>query len=130
MKDELDAMDSNQTWSVVSLPKGKNSIGCSWIYKIKHKVDGSVERYKTRLVAKGYTHQEGLDYFETFSLVARMVTVKILLTIIFSKQWSLVQLDINNAFLHGDLFKDVYMDLPLRYKPNVDIQGEKLGCKL
>ena len=55
MKAELEAMETNQTWSIVPLPKGNNSIGCCWVYKIKHKVDGSIERYKARLVAKGYT---------------------------------------------------------------------------
>ncbi|KAL4027854.1 hypothetical protein IC575_011044 [Cucumis melo] len=130
MKAELEAMETNQTWSIVPLPKGKNSIGCRWVYKIKHKVDGSIERYKARLVAKGYTQQEGLDYFETFSPVAKMVTVKTLLTIAVSKEWPLVQLDVNNAFLHGELFEEVYMDLPLGYKPQYEIQGEKFVCRL
>ncbi|TYK18103.1 Cysteine-rich RLK (receptor-like protein kinase) 8 [Cucumis melo var. makuwa] len=130
MKAELEAMETNQTWSIVPLPKGKNSIGCRWVYKIKHKADGSIERYKTRLVAKGYTQQEGLDYFETFSLVVKMVTVKTLLTIAVSKEWPLLQLDVNNAFLHGELFEEVYMDLPLGYKPQYEIQGEKLVCRL
>ena len=63
MKAELEVMEINQTRSIVPLPKGKNSIGCRWVYKIKHKADGSIERYKARLVSKGYTQQEGLDYF-------------------------------------------------------------------
>ncbi|KAA0051633.1 putative mitochondrial protein [Cucumis melo var. makuwa] len=110
MKAELEVMEINQTRSIVPLPKGKNSIGCRWVYKIKHKADGSIERYKARLVAKGFTQQEGVDYFETFSLVAKMVTVKILLTIVVSKEWSLVQLDVNNAFLHGELFEESKVD--------------------
>lgn len=103
MNAELIVMEINKTWSVVPLPFGHHSIGCKWIYKIKHRVDGSIERYKARLVAKGYTQQEGLDYIETFSPVAKLVTVKIL-TIAVSLNWSLVQLDVNNAFLHRDLF--------------------------
>lgn len=78
---ELKAMETNRTWSVVSLPKGKHSIGCKWVYKVKHKADGSIERFKACLVAKGYTQQEGFDYVETFSPIANMVTIKILLTI-------------------------------------------------
>lgn len=77
MDAELKAMEDNNTWSVQSLPKDKHSIGCKWVYKVKHKADGSVERFKARLVAKGYTQQEGLDYTETFSPVAKLVTIKV-----------------------------------------------------
>lgn len=62
MNEELLAMEDNKTWSVVPLPQGQHSIGCRWIYKVKHKADGSIERYKARLVSKGYTQQEGVDY--------------------------------------------------------------------
>ena len=130
MEVELKAMEANHTWSIVPVPTGKNTVGCRWIYNIKQKADGTVERYKARLVAKGFTQQEGLDYFETFSPVAKMVIVKTLLTIDVSKNWQLTQLDVNNAFLHGDLFEEVYMDLPLGYKPNITIQREKMVCKL
>ena len=78
MKIELEAMEINQTWSIVPLTKNKNSIGYRSIYKIKNKADGSIGRYKAHLVAKGYTQQEGLDYFETFSPFVKMVTVKTL----------------------------------------------------
>lgn len=131
MNAELLAMETNNTWSVVSLPAGHHSIGCKWIYKIKHRADGTIDRYKARLVAKGYTQQEGLDYIETFSPVAKLVTVKVLLTLVVSLNWSIIQLDVNNAFLHGDLFEEVYMDIPLGYKHNVVApKGERLVCKL
>lgn len=119
MEAELKAMEVNKTWSIVPLPPDKNIVGCWWIYKIKHKVDGSVERYKEMLVAKWYTQQEGLDYFEILTPVAKMVTVKTLLTIAVSKDWHLLQLDVNNAFLHENLFEEVYMDLPFGYKLNL-----------
>ena len=132
MKAELDAMDLNHTWSIVHLPLGKHTLGCRWIFRIKYNSDGSVARHKARLVAKGYTQQEGVDFIETFSPMAKLVTVKILLALAACQQWDLVQLDVNNAFLNGDLFEEVYMDIPLGYH----VQGEhnstngKLVCKL
>ena len=85
MQDELKAMESNHTWLVVPLPPGKYSIGCRWVHKIKHKSDGSIERYKARLVATGYNQQEGIDFIDTFSPVAKLVTVKVLLTLALSQ---------------------------------------------
>ena len=87
MKLELDAMESNQTWSIVPLPQGKHSIACKWVYKIKYHSDGSMDRYKARLVAKGYTQQEGVDFLDTFSLVAKLVTLKVHLVLASSQKW-------------------------------------------
>lgn len=117
MQNELDAMATNNTWTVTPLPPGKHTVGCKWTYRIKYDANGNVERYKARLVAKGYTQQEGLDFSETYSPVAKLVTVKTLLAVAAAHNWNLLQLDINNAFLHGDLFEEVYMDLPLGYQP-------------
>ncbi|KAL0289674.1 UNVERIFIED_CONTAM: Retrovirus-related Pol polyprotein from transposon RE1 [Sesamum calycinum] len=115
MIDELVALEKNETWSVVDLPKGKKAIGCKWVYKVKLKLDGSVERYKARLVAKGYNQVEGVDYFDKFSPVAKAVTVRVLLAVAFSFTWPIHQIDINNAFLHGFLEEDIYMQVPDGY---------------
>lgn len=87
MQDELDAMEANQTWSVVRLSSDKHPIGCRWVYKIKHNADGSIDRYKVWLVAKGYTQQDGIDFFDTFSPVAKLATIKVLIAIAASHQW-------------------------------------------
>lgn len=109
MKAELQALQSNDTWRLTLLPPQKTAIGCRWIYKIKYRVDGSIERYKARLVAKGYMQMEGLDYLDTFSPVAKLTTVRLLLALAAIDQWHLRQLDVNNAFLHGELDEEVYM---------------------
>ena len=121
MSQELNALEANHTWVLTSLPPGKHPIGFKWVYKLKFKSDGSIERYKACLVAKGYNQQEGIDYFETFSHVAKLVTVRSFVAIVAAEGWSLTQLDVNNAFLHGDLDEEVYMSLPLGYKGNNQI---------
>ncbi|XP_015158446.1 uncharacterized mitochondrial protein AtMg00810-like [Solanum tuberosum] len=126
MTQELYALHDNDTWDLMPLPLGKKAIGCRWVYKIKHRVDGSIERYKARLVVKGYTHHYGVDYTETFSPVIKMTTVRALIATAIKKHWNIYQLDVNNAFLHGELDEEVYMDIP----PGLDIQTKGLVCKL
>nr|KYP40999.1 Retrovirus-related Pol polyprotein from transposon TNT 1-94 [Cajanus cajan] len=116
MDKEIIALEQNQSWILTDLPQGKHPIGCKWIYKIKHKADGSIERYKARLVAKGYNQQEGVDFFDTFSPVVKHTTIRLILAIAAVKQWHLHQLDVNNAFLHGDLKEEVYMTIPKGFK--------------
>ena len=103
MNTEIKALELNNTWIVVDLPALTHVIGCKWVYKVKLQSDGTLERYKARLVTKGYNQCEGLDYYETFSPVAQLTTMRTLLAVAAVKQWHLHQLDVNNAFLHGQL---------------------------
>ena len=112
MAAEIDALEQNHTWSMVPLPPNKRIVGCKWVFRIKYKADSSIERYKVRLMAKGYTQQKGLDYTEIFSPVAKMVNVKLFLALVAMQGWILHQLDVNNAFLNGDLHKEIYMSFP------------------
>ncbi|KAG7533570.1 Transcription factor MADS-box [Arabidopsis thaliana x Arabidopsis arenosa] len=114
---EISALEQNGTWSVESLPPGKTVIGCKWVYTIKYNPDGSIDRYKARLVAKGYTQQEGIDYIDTFSPVAKLGSVKLILGLAAINGWTLTQMDVTNAFLHGTLDEEIFMSLPQGYTP-------------
>ncbi|KAK1439791.1 hypothetical protein QVD17_05611 [Tagetes erecta] len=126
MQKEIKALEKNGTWTLEDLPKGKRAIDSKWVYKIKFKPNGEVERYKARLVAKGFTQMEGVDYHDTFAPVAKLVTVRTLLAVAVKKDWFIHQLDVNNAFLHGDLDEEVYMKIPQGFSND----GETRVCRL
>ncbi|KAL2239042.1 UNVERIFIED_CONTAM: Retrovirus-related Pol polyprotein from transposon RE2 [Sesamum indicum] len=130
---ELQALEANNTWKVSPLPPSKRAIGCKWVFKTKLRADGTVDRYKARLVAKGFNQIEGIDYTESFSPVAKSVTVRLFLAIAAAHSWPIQQLDINNAFLHGYLEEDIYMVPPEGYEvpPNMvcKLQRSLYGLK-
>ncbi|KAL0333067.1 UNVERIFIED_CONTAM: putative mitochondrial protein [Sesamum calycinum] len=115
MKAEIQALESNKTWDITSLPEGKKAIGCRWVYKLKLKPDGTIDRYKARLVAISYNQVEGVDFIESFSPVAKAVKVRPMLAVAASEGWYIHQLNVNNAFLHGYLDEEIYMDTPEGY---------------
>ncbi|MCH88333.1 retrovirus-related Pol polyprotein from transposon TNT 1-94 [Trifolium medium] len=123
---ELTALLKNNTWTMTTLPPHKKAIGCKWVFKLKLHVDGSIERHNARLVAKGFTQTEGIDYIDTFSPVVKMTTVRTFMAIVAAQKWSLFQLDVNTAFLHGDLNEEVYMQPP----PALALDQPDLVCKL
>ncbi|XP_051134184.1 uncharacterized mitochondrial protein AtMg00810-like [Andrographis paniculata] len=115
MTKELQALEKTHTWDLVYFSSGKTPIGCKWIFKIRTHYDGSIEHYKARLVAKSYSQEYGIDYDETFALVARLTTAYCLLVVAVVRQWSLIQLDVKDVFLHDTLFEEVYMTPPLGF---------------
>ncbi|MCO5596939.1 hypothetical protein L7F22_051010 [Adiantum nelumboides] len=98
MNEEMDALYGNETWELVPLLKGKKPIGCRWGYKVKHNSDGSVRRYKAKLVAKGNAQTYGIDYEQAFALAAKMATARGVVVVV-AKAWILHQMDVKNAFL-------------------------------
>ena len=112
MNKEIEALNSNQTWEYIDLPPGKKAISSKWVYKVKLNLDGTLERLKARLVIRGFTQQYGVNYQEVFSPVVKMATIRIIIALATTNKWHLSQLDVNNAFLHGDLEEEVYMEVP------------------
>ena len=112
MKSEMDSMYANQVWTLVDAPEGVKPIGCRWIFKKKTDMDGNVQTYKARLVVKGYRQQYGIDYDETFSPVAMIKSIRIMLAIAAYFDYEIWQMDVKTAFLNGNLLEDVYMQQP------------------
>jgi hypothetical protein len=116
MDKEVDALRKNNTWHLVPRRSGTNVIDYKWVYEVKIKTDGSIDRYKARLVAKEFKQMYGIDYEDTFSHVVKAATIHLVLSLVVSQGWSLRQLDVQSAFLHGVLEEEVYMKQSAGYE--------------
>ena len=115
MLEEIEALHKNETWELVPKPENCEPITCKWVFRLKKKLDGTIDKFKARLVARGFSQNYGLDYEETFSPVAKMATVRTLISLAAFKGWKLWQLDVKNAFLYGDLDRQVFMEQPIGF---------------
>jgi len=125
MADEIRALEGNKTWVLADLPPEKKPISCKWVYKVKCRSYDSIERYKARLVIRGGHQIEGFDYNEIFAVAAKMGSVRSFLSVVAARNWELPQLDVNNAFLHGDL-EEVYITPPVGFSTG----SQNKVCKL
>jgi len=110
--EEMHALEKNGTWEIVKLPNGKNIIGNKWVFTVKYESDGKIERYKARLVAQGFTQTQGLDYEEIFALMAKLNSIRVILSLAINLDWKLHQVDIKNAFLNCELEKKFIWGFP------------------
>ncbi|KAL2253074.1 UNVERIFIED_CONTAM: Retrovirus-related Pol polyprotein from transposon TNT 1-94 [Sesamum indicum] len=127
VKSEMDSIVSNGTWMLVDLPPGCNTIGCKWIFKRKLKPDGTIDKFKARLVGKGFKQKEGIDYFDTYSPVARFTTIRVLIAVDSVYNLPIHQMDVKTTFLYGELEEEIYMDQPEQF---VAHGNEHNVCKL
>ncbi|XP_057744824.1 uncharacterized mitochondrial protein AtMg00820-like [Arachis stenosperma] len=120
MKEELAALHRNQTWIVVDPPYRSIMIGCRWVYAILKHPNGTILEYKARLVIKEFHQKERIDYDQVFTLVIKLATIRIILTIAITRSWPICQFDFNNAFLNGELQETVYMQQPPAFPQDSD----------
>jgi hypothetical protein len=127
VNDEMDSILSNNTWVLVNLPPGSNTIGYKWVFRRKYRIDGTIQTFKARLVAKGFRQREGIDYFDTYAPVARITSIRVLIALASIYKLVVHQMDVKTAFLNEDLDEEVYMDQPEGF---VLPKNEKKVCKL
>ncbi|KAI1003447.1 hypothetical protein K3495_g4758 [Podosphaera aphanis] len=114
--EEMDALRRSDTWSIVPRPNDRSIVGLRWVFKVKHNADGSIERYKARVVAKGFSQIPGTEFEETYSPVFRFDSLRLLLALAAHNNWDIVQMDVKSAFLYGKLDRDIYMEIPDGFK--------------
>jgi hypothetical protein len=112
MVEEHQSIMRNEVWEIVPRPKEKSVVTSKWVYKIKHAVDRSVDKYKARFVARGFSQKEGEDYDETFAPVARYTSIRTIISVVVSMGWNLHQMDVKTTFLNGAIEEEVYIEQP------------------
>ena len=127
MEQEMKSLKENEVWELVELPKDRKTVGCRWVYKLKSGPDGSIDRYKARLVAQGFSQKYGTDYDETFCPVVRLESLCTMIALAVQHGLKLHQVDVTTAFLNGKLEEEVYMRQPEGF---VAKGQERLVCKL
>ena len=127
MYDEMDSPISNKTWKLVDLPPGCKTIGCKWVLGKKLKLDGIIDKFKARLVAKGYKQKADVDFFDTFSPITRITSIRLLIAVATIYDLKIHQMDVKTAFWIGDLDEEIYMDQPEGF---VESSQESKVCKL
>ena len=121
------SLHKNEAWDLVELSAGRKPIGSKWVFKKKKNAEGKVEKYKARLVAKGYSQVSGIDFGDIFSLVAKVTSIRLLLSFVAAFDFEVEHMDVKTAFLHGDLEEEIYMKQPESFV----VKGKKeLVCKL
>ncbi|GKC55750.1 zinc finger, CCHC-type containing protein [Tanacetum coccineum] len=134
INDKMDSIIDNNTWVLADLPPGCKSLGCKWIFKRKLKVDGTIEKFKARLVIQGFKQKSGIDYFDTYALVARISTIRLLIAMTLIHNLFIHKIDVKTAFLNGELDEDVYMNQPQGFimsgnENKVDVTKEFLSSR-
>lgn len=109
MRNEIEAIERNETWKLEELPPGYKPIGLKWVYKLKRDTNGNVIKHKVRLVAKGYVQKQGIDFDEVFAPVTQLEIVRLLLALAAKNSWEVHHLDVKSAFLNGELEETVYV---------------------
>lgn len=127
MESEIKSLGQHKTWALTDLPKDKKAIGCKWVFRIKRDTDGAIVKFKARLVAKGFTQRPGVDYFETFAPVARKESINVALAIAAEQDLMMENVDVDTAFLYGEVKEEIYMDQPDGF---VDEQQSNKKCRL
>ncbi|GMP88042.1 hypothetical protein CsSME_00040173 [Camellia sinensis var. sinensis] len=127
IKSEINSILQNHTWELVDLSPGSKALGSKWIFRKKMKIDGSIDKYKVRLVIKGYRQREGLDYFDTYSSVTKITSIRMVIAIVALRGLEIHQMDVKTAFLNGDLDEEIYTEQLERF--SAPGQNKKV-CKL
>ena len=109
---EIRMIEKNNTWELVDIPREREFVSLKWIYKIKLNQEGDIQKHKARFVARGFTHKPGIDFYEIFSVVARLETIRTVIVVAAQKKWKIFQLDVKSALLNGKIYEEIYVEQP------------------